>query len=182
MSARLEIIQGPMFAGKSTALIGRLTQARHTGVEVCTFKHAKDARYHSTAVATHNGTMWPAQAVENAETIVNLVGNADVVGIDEIHFFGTAAVPVIKELLSDGRRIIVAGVDLDARGQPFAPFPQLAVIADDITQLHASCTTCGQPAIFTQRLSNARGLHHVGGTGDYEPRCTAHFEPQKDPP
>jgi thymidine kinase len=180
---RLEVICGPMFAGKTTALIARLSAARAAGLEAVALKPALDTRYAHAAITTHTGERLPALAAACADEVMNLLGDAGVggvVGIDEAHFFGAALVAPVRALLLRGVRVIVAGVERDHRGEPFEPFPALLVEADEVVKLHAVCARCGGPAVHSQRMFASNARVAVGGPGDYEARCQRCFEPPAD--
>jgi len=191
-AGRLEVICGPMFAGKTTALIAALERVRRAG-ETCrvwAFKPALDGRYHPTALASHAGGRFEARAVEHAGEIEEAVlggggsagGERDrparaVVGIDEAHFFGAALVGPVRALVDSGCRVVVAGLERDHRGEPFEPMPALLCEADAVTKLVAACARCGGEAVHTQRLVASGSRIVVGGAGMYEPRCRACFRP-----
>ena len=178
---RLIVIAGCMFAGKTARLIERLKAARAAGRRVAAFKHPLDTRYDPTHLITHDGGSFDALAVARANDVLAHAGDADVVGIDEAQFFGRELVAVCQKLRADGKTVIVAGIDHDTWGQPFPPLPQLKALADEVEQRHAPCTVCGQPATFHQRVAPVIDGQLVGGPGEYEPRCPAHFTPLPPP-
>jgi len=171
-----------MFAGKTEYVIARLRQEQSRGRTVKAFKHAIDARYDADHLVTHRGDRFEAEQVSSAVAIPDLCGRADVVAIDEGHFFKTALIPVVQELRQRGVTLIVAGITYDAWGRPFEPMPQLAEMADETVVCRAPCRVCGSPAPFTQRMTPVDTLHMVGGLDDYEPRCAEHFTPLPGPP
>lgn len=176
---RLEVICGPMFSGKTTALIRRLQTAADSGSRTRALKPAQDTRYAGAAPAlsTHAGEALGATAVASAAQVVKAAGPADIVGIDEAHFFGAALVKPVLALLGAGRRVIVAGLERDHRGRPFHPLPALLVEADEVLKLTCPCAQCGRPAVHSQRMSASRARIAVGGAGEYQPRCRACFTP-----
>ncbi len=176
-AGRIELICGCMFAGKTRELIERLTAAREAGQHVLAIKHALDTRYDPKALATHDGHTLPAVAVERAEAILPLAADVDVIGIDEAQFFRESLLPVVRQLKAQGKRVIVAGIDNDAWGRPFPPFPQLMPLADEVTVRTQPCTVCGRPARYSQRMTPVLDEFMVGGVNDYEPRCERCFEP-----
>lgn len=178
---QLEVICGCMFAGKTTLLIERLEAAQAAGWRTIALKHADDTRYDIERLMTHDGRGLACEAVQTAEAVAQRARTADVVGVDEGHFFGVALAPVCAELVAAGRRVIVAGLDYDAWGQPFPPFPALKAAADRIDARTMPCTVCGCPARHTQRMVPLRTTTMVGGLGEYEPRCEACFEPLPPP-
>ncbi len=178
---RLKLICGSMFAGKTKRLIADLRAAAESGRRTIAVKHALDARYHPGDLATHDGQTFPAEPAATAEDIERLAERADVLGIDEGHFFGRALTGVVESLKARGRSILVVGLDFDAWGRPFPPFPELKELADEIVLLRSPCTKCGRPAPHSQRMKPVTDEFMVGGLNDYEPRCAACFEPLPPP-
>jgi thymidine kinase len=184
----LEVITGPMFSGKSEELIRRLKRARIARQRVGCFKPDIDLRYHRTAIASHSEQTHEAAVVTpNAERLrealfdTGLVDQVEVIGIDEVQFFDEAIQPLTMELVSMGKRVILAGLDTTFANEPFGPVPALTALADKVTKLNAVCMVCGQPAIHTQRLGDSQELVVVGAAGLYEARCRAHFQPYVEP-
>lgn len=173
----LEVICGPMFAGKTTELLRRVERATATGARVAVLRPAQDTRSARHAVETHAGERHVAIEVTHAAQVVACAGDAAVVAIDEAHFLGEALLPACRTLLDRGRRVIVAGVDTDHRGDAFEPFPGLLAAAHQVTRLQGTCARCGAPSTHTQRLVALSARIVVGGAEHYEPRCTACFEP-----
>lgn len=177
----LEVVCGPMFSGKSEELIRLLRRAHIAKQKVLVFKHKIDDRYHSTAIASHDGNTVEAFPVANICEIKAILDNnpASVVGIDEVQFFSKNIVALICEQVHAGKRVIVAGLDLDFRGVPFGCMPLLLAIADKITKLQAICSICGGDAHFTQRLINGIPANYsdpviaVGTHESYQARCRA---------
>jgi thymidine kinase len=179
---RLEVIVGCMFSGKSTELIRRLRGAAAQGQVVVAVKPRRDTRYGAADLATHAGERFPATAVEDAGAMAGVLaaaGRAAVVGIDEGHFFGVELAGAALRLREEGRRVLVAGVDLDHRGAPFEPFASLRSVADEVLRLTAPCAVCGGPAVHSQRLVASADRIVVGGAEAYEPRCERCFEPAR---
>jgi thymidine kinase len=186
----LEVICGPMFSGKSEELIRRLRRAKIARQNVVTFKNSLDNR-HTHAfeyVVSHDGNKIDAQPTSNVNEIIALTEqiNADVIGIDEVQFFPPAIINIICQLVEEhGKRVVVAGLDLDFRGIPFGPMPQLLAIADKITKLRAICSLCGVDAHFTQRLVNNQPANFddpiilVGAQEAYQARCRTCFSINK---
>jgi len=170
------LICGPMFAGKSTRLIEALDMARAPGRSVVAIKPRRDDRYGIDEIVTHTGRRMAAVSVSNAREIPDAASGADVVGIDELHFFDAAIAGVIGDLSQCGATVIAAGVDLDHRGDPFPSVFAVERIADRVTRLTSRCSRCGKDARFTQRLIDSNEPIVVGGVGDYEPRCADCFE------
>jgi len=181
---RIEVIAGPMFSGKSEELIRRLKRARIARQHVACYKPDIDLRYHRTAIASHSEQTHEASTVANtaqlkAELLPRL-DEIDIIGIDEVQFFDPAILPLAVELVHQGKRLILAGLDTTFAAEPFGPIPNLMAIADEVTKLSAVCMVCGQPAIHTQRLGQSQELVVVGAAGLYEARCRIHFHPYTD--
>lgn len=173
----LEVVVGPMFSGKSEELIRRVTRALIAKQAVQVFKPAIDDRYDAIAVASHAGRTLEAEAVDGTDDLrARLRKGTEVVAIDEAQFFGADLVDLVQDLADDGARIIVAGLDLDFRGEPFGPVPTLLAKAEAVEKLTAICR-CGRAATRTQRLIGGHPAHYddpvilVGATESYEPRC-----------
>ncbi|MGC9362966.1 MAG: thymidine kinase [Fidelibacterota bacterium] len=176
-SGWIEVICGSMFSGKTEELIRRLRRAQIARQKVAIFKPLLDVRYSEDHIVSHNQQKIPSIAVEKAEEILGLVGDAQVLGIDEAQFFDNSLVTVCRQLAKAGRRVIVAGLDKDYRGEPFEPIPQLLCEAEYITKTLAICMKCGNPASYTQRISNSSERVLLGATDTYEARCRNCFEP-----
>jgi len=172
----IELICGCMFSGKSERLIARAESAQREGRRVAGFKHASDDRYDVGQIASHSGRTCPARPVHHPEEIEGLVGDAELVLIDEAQFFGPEIVEVCRRLAADGRTVVLAGLDRDSWGEPFGPMPALAEIADHVVRTQGVCSQCGRPADYTQRISPVGGINMVGGPGAYEARCREHFQ------
>lgn len=174
----LEVVCGSMFSGKSEELIRRIKRAELAKMNVLAFKHSLDDRTLIEYVVSHNGSKVKAIPVEDPKLIVDLVTpDIDVVGIDEIQFFSLEIVNIVCDLVNSGKRVIVAGLDLDFKGNPFGCMPCLLAIADNITKLKAICMDCGRDAHFTQRLVNGSPARFddpiilVGAQEAYQARC-----------
>lgn len=174
----LEVICGPMFSGKSEELIRRLRRAKIAKQHVVVFKPHIDTRHTIDKVTSHNGNQIDAIPVEKAEDILDLIDHPiHIIGIDEIQFFPHTIIQVICQLIDAGKRVIVAGLDLDYRGLPFGPSPILLAIADHVTKLQAICSQCGSDAHHTQRLVNKQPASfydpviQVGAEEAYQARC-----------
>lgn len=175
---RLELICGSMFSGKTEELIRRLRRAVIAKQKVQVFKPAIDYRYHAERVTSHNGIDFEASPVTSAEEIMSALDpDTTVVAIDEVQFFDNAVVDVCDALAEDGKRVICAGLDMDFRGVPFGPMPQLMARAEEVRKLHAICVVCGDEASRTQRLidNNPAAFDDpvvlVGASEVYEARC-----------
>ncbi len=173
---RIELICGPMFSGKSTALIRKLSAAADGGATVIACKPARDTRYATDRIVTHDGAGITACEITGADDLRERVRDAAVVGIDEFHFFDMPVVEACTALAGEGKRVICAGVDLDHRGEMFDVMEAVSNKAADVERLTATCAVCGAVATFTQRLIESDARIVVGGAGDYEPRCENCFD------
>ena len=174
----VEVVAGCMFSGKTEELIRRLRRATYAKQKVVSFKPSIDNR--SEVLASHSGASLnevPIASIESAEQIRGLVGDAQVVGIDEAQFI-EGLDDVVQDLANEGRRIIVAGLDMDYRGVPFGPIPGMMATAEMVDKLHAVCMVCGGPASRSQRISNSDEQVLIGAAGVYEARCRQHWSPQ----
>ena len=167
----IEVICGSMFSGKTEELIRRLKRAKIANLKVEIFKPVIDVRYHETAVVSHDSNFIHSTPIDNSRAILSLANEVDIVGIDEAQFFDDEIVSVCEKLALQGTRVIVAGLDMDYKGQPFGQMPKLLAIADFITKLHAICVCCGNPAHFSYRKSQKEGQVLLGEQNMYEPRC-----------
>jgi thymidine kinase len=172
---QIEVICGSMFSGKTEELIRRLTRARLAKQQVEIFKPSVDTRYHDTHVVSHNETSIRSTPVNFAGDILLLSGTCDVVGIDEAQFFDEEIVRVVQLLANQGKRVILAGLDMDFEGKPFDPMPKLMAIAEYVTKVHAICMQCGDLATFSYRLSAATEKVMLGEKDSYEARCRKCF-------
>lgn len=186
-SGSLEVICGPMFSGKSEELMRRLRRARMAQQTILTCKHAFDDRNGLDELVSHDGTKLKAYPVTDPLTIAKLAleENAHVIGIDEIQFFQADIIELLCSLVASGKRLIVAGLNLDFRMIPFGPMPTLLAIADSITKLSAICSICGNDGHFTQRLINGKPAHFndsivmIGAKESYQARCRACYSIDK---
>lgn len=173
---QIEVICGSMFSGKTEELIRRLTRARLAKQQVEIFKPSVDTRYHDTHVVSHNETSIRSTPVSFAGDILLLSGTCNVVGIDEAQFFDREIVRVVQLLANQGKRVILAGLDMDFEGKPFDPMPELMAIAEYVTKVHAICMKCGDLAAFSYRLSAAKEKVMLGEKDSYEARCRKCFQ------
>ena len=180
-SGWIEVICGPMFSGKSEELIKRIRRAQIARRRVQIFKHGIDARYDATSIVSHSQQSIPGVAVTDVNDIMDLVDDrTELVAIDEGQFFSPDIVDVANKLANQGKRVIVAGLDLDYKGEPFGPMPNLMCTSEYVTKQLAICMTCGDPANFTQRLTHSTDQIVVGASETYEARCRRHFEPPQE--
>lgn len=186
-SGRVEVICGSMFSGKTEELIRRLRRARIARQKVQVFKPSLDNRYAEERVVSHDGQGLEAQAVESAMAILGLVEpDTTVVGIDEAQFFDEALPGVVDTLARQGVRVVLAGLDMDFRGEPFGVMPAVMARAEEVHKLHAICVICGEEASRTQRLVDGLPAHYhdpvimVGAAEVYEARCREHHVVPRD--
>jgi thymidine kinase len=180
-SGRIEVICGSMFCGKTEELIRRVRRAIIARQKVQAFKPSIDDRYGLERVTSHDGQNIEAKPVALPQEIIDsLDSDTTVVAIDEVQFFSEDIVPLVESLAARGIRVIIAGLDMDFRGEPFGPLPHLLSLAEEVTKLHAICVVCGEQASRTQRLVNGQPAHFndpiilVGASERYEARCREH--------
>ena len=157
---RIEVICGSMFSGKTEELIRRLKRAKFAKQRVEIFKPAIDTRYSI-----------PSTPVDSSSSILLFTSEIDVVGIDEAQFFDEGLVNVCNQLAANGIRVIVAGLDMDYKGVPFGPMPELCAIADEVTKVHAICVKCGRLAYVSHRIVGNDKRVFLGEQSEYEPLC-----------
>ncbi|PIB37240.1 thymidine kinase [Reichenbachiella sp. 5M10] len=177
----VEVICGSMFSGKTEELIRRLNRALIAKQKVEIFKPAVDTRYHATDVVSHNENSIRSTPVQFAHDILLLAGNSDVIGIDEAQFFDMDLVAVVRKLANAGKRVVIAGLDMDFEGEPFGPIPRLMGVAEYVTKVRAVCMKCGGVASFSFRLSDAKQKVMLGEQDAYEARCRKCFYEDFDP-
>jgi thymidine kinase len=174
----IEVVTGGMFSGKSEELIRRLRRAIIAKQRVQVFKPALDDRYAAAQVVSHSRWRLEAERVQKAADILSrLDPRTEVVGIDEAQFFDEDLARVCNHLADLGKRVIVAGLDMDFKGEPFGPMPRLLAVAEEVEKVHAICARCGTPASYTQRLTPALEQVVVGAADIYEARCRRCFDP-----
>ncbi len=171
----IEVICGSMFSGKTEELIRRLKRARYASQKVEIFKPRIDTRYSENEVVSHDANSILSTPVDSSQNILLLTADVDVVGIDEAQFFDPAIVEVCLILANQGIRVIVAGLDMDFKGKPFGPMPQLMAVAEYVSKVHAICMVCGNLANYSHRLSEEEKLVVLGEKNDYEPLCRTCF-------
>jgi thymidine kinase len=183
----VEVITGSMFSGKTDELIRRLRRARIARQLIQVFKPGLDTRYGLERVTSHAGTEFEAMPVGSAADILKRVRpDTTVVAVDEAQFLDSEIVEVAQALAGRGLRVIVAGLDMDFRGEPFGPMPILMAQAEHVDKLHAICMVCGDDASRTQRLIDGRPAHFhdpvvvVGASEMYEARCREHHQVPRD--
>lgn len=174
----IELICGPMFSGKSEELIRRLRRAEIAQQRVQIFKPAIDNRYAEREIVSHSELRIPADLISGgAEILERTDARTEVIGVDEAHFLDNGLVSAAQQLANMGKRVIIAGVDVDFLGQPFEQVQQLMTAAEEVTKLLAICARCGNPAKHSQRLVSSGERILVGASDKYEARCRRCFEP-----
>lgn len=177
----IEVIAGCMFSGKTEELIRRLRRAQIAKQKVKIFKPRIDARYSENSIVSHNEQSLPSILIDDIIEVLKHSDDAQVIGIDEAQFFNEGIIHICNLLASKGKRVIVAGLDMDYTGKPFEPMPQLLAIAEYITKQHAICVVCGNPADKTQRKTSESERVIVGAANIYEARCRkCHYIPKEN--
>lgn len=190
IKGRLEVVCGSMFSGKTEELMRRLRRAEYAKQNVLTIKHKIDNRKNVATISTHDGDERIAFSIDNTKESIDKIlelanKNIDVVGIDEIQFFPKEIIGVIIQLVHNGKKVIVGGLDLDFRGEPFGIVPTLMAFADSVLKLKAICVVCGKDAHHTQRIVNGKAAKYddpiimVGAKESYEARCRDCFKIDK---
>lgn len=181
-AGKITVITGPMFASKTTTLVGYLNKEKYRHRHVVCYKPAKDNRYSTDEVVSHDGTGFPCVPLKNSTELklaIHCLKSEETpvsFGIDEIQFFDAGITHLLWDLSLKGYRIFAAGLDLDSFGKPFGPMAELLAYADKIVKLNAQCKVCGENARMTYRNENkSTETVLVGGAEFYEPRCKFHW-------
>ena len=175
----IEVITGSMFSGKTEELIRRLKRAKIARQKVEIFKPQIDIRYSENEVVSHDENSIHSTLVENSLNLLFLTDDVDVVGIDEVQFFDRGLIDVVIKLAEKGIRVIVAGLDMNFKGEPFGPVPDLMAVADYVTKVHAICVRCGNVAQFSYRISEKEEVVLLGEKDIYEPLCRSCYRKAK---
>lgn len=173
---RIEVVCGSMFSGKTEELIRRLKRAKIAKQRVEIYKPAIDTRYSEEEVVSHDANSIMSTPIESSTSLLLMTDEADVVGIDEAQFFDDGLVAVCNELANRGKRVIIAGLDMDFKGVPFGPMPALCAIAEDVTKVHAICVRCGDLAHISHRIIGDDRRVVLGEKAEYEPLCRHCYE------
>lgn len=171
----IEVVAGSMFSGKTEELIRRLKRAKIAGLSVQIFKPTLENRYDEIQVVSHDENIIQSTPIDSSSQILLYANEAKVVGIDEAQFFDKELPNIVNELTYRGIRVIIAGLDMDFRGNPFGPMPQLLAIADDVFKIHAICLRCGKLAQFSHRKTTNDQVVMLGEMETYEPLCRECF-------
>lgn len=174
-SGWIEVICGSMFSGKTEELIRRLNRAAIAKQHVEIFKPSTDVRYHEEDIVSHSRQRIPSTPVDSSQAILDLAGSCEVVGIDEAQFFDADLPNVVTQLANEGKRVILAGLDMDSQGRPFGPMPTLMSLAEYVTKVHAICVQCGDVAHYSYRKVANEDQVLLGEKDSYEARCRACF-------
>lgn len=174
----IEVITGPMFAGKTEELLRRVKRLEYAKKHIVVFKPLMDDRFSESEVVSHNNNRTKSVDISFSNQIFDYIdSNTDVVAIDEVQFLDSEAVEIIEFLAGKGIRIILSGLDKDFRGEPFSFMPKLLSLAEYVTKLTAICVKCGRPATRTQRIVNGKPARYIdpivliGAEESYEARC-----------
>ena len=152
-------------------MIRKLNRAKIAKQKVEIFKPAMDTRYHDVDIVSHNANAIRSTPIQSSQEILLLSGDSQVIGIDEAQFFDDGLIDVCTLLADSGKRVIVAGLDMDFLGKPFGPMPKLMAIAEFVTKVHAICVICGELASYSHRKTNVSAQVMLGETESYEARC-----------
>ncbi len=174
-SGWIELICGGMFSGKTEELIRRLKRAMIAGQKVEIFKPHIDVRYSASKVVSHDENEIHSERVQLSSDVLTKSGQSEVIGIDEAQFFDDLLVNVANQLANDGKRVIIAGLDMDSTGQPFGPVDQLMACAEHVTKLHAVCMDCGNMASYSYRLKQSEEKIVIGEKDVYQALCRSCF-------
>jgi len=167
----IEVICGSMFSGKTEELLRRLKRAQFAKLKIAVFKPKIDIRYNIEKIVSHDSNTIMSKAVNSAKEILDLVEDSKVIAIDEAQFFDENLINVCNKLAKDGKRVVIAGLDMDFLGKPFGVMPQLLAIAEYITKVHAICIDCGEIANHSYRLTKNTELVQLGQKNEYKPLC-----------
>ena len=171
----IEVICGSMFSGKTEELLRRLKRAEFAKMKIAVFKPIVDSRYDNKKVVSHDKNKIHSIPVKKAEDILAHVNQVQVVAIDEAQFFDEDLIKVCTLLANKGKRIIIAGLDMDYLGKPFGIMPQLLAIAEQVTKVHAICVDCGENANHSFRKTTDKKLVQLGKENEYKPLCRSCF-------
>ena len=171
----IEVICGSMFSGKTEELLRRLKRAEFAKMKIAVFKPEVDSRYDNEKVVSHDKNTIHSIPVKKAKDIISHINEVQVVAIDEAQFFNDELITVCNTLANEGKRVIVAGLDMDFLGEPFGVIPKLLAIAEQITKVHAICADCGGNANHSFRTTADKELVKLGEKNEYTPLCRICF-------
>ena len=167
----IEVICGSMFSGKTEELMRRLRRAKIAGLRTEIFKPTIDTRYAQEEVVSHDRNSIASTPIDTAESLLLHASDVDVIGIDEAQFFDPRLPQVVEQLADQGIRVILAGLDMDFKRQPFGPMSTLCAIADSVDKIHAICIECGSWASYSYRLVSGQEQVMLGEANEYRPLC-----------
>lgn len=167
----IEVICGSMFSGKTEELLRRLRRAKIANLTVEIFKPAIDNRYDEVLVISHDKNKIPSTPVESSQSILLMSSGVDVVGIDEAQFFDSELTSVVQQMADNGIRVVIAGLDMDYKRNPFGPMASLCAIADSVDKIHAICMDCGRLANYSFRKTENSSQVMLGEMNEYKPLC-----------
>ncbi len=167
----IEVICGSMFSGKTEELIRRIRRAEFAQQSILLVKPKVDNRYSDEQVVSHQGTTIEAKVIQSSAEIALLWKNQKIVAVDEAQFFDDGLASICSELANKGARVIIAGLDMDYKGLPFGPMPDLLAMAEYVTKVHAICVSCGNLAQFSHRIGSYEERVMLGAKNEYEPLC-----------
>lgn len=167
----IEVICGSMFSGKTEELLRRIKRAQISKLKTIVLKPEVDSRYNKKKVVSHNKNEISSTTIKSSKEIIRLANGVSVIGIDEAQFIDKNLVNICEKLANEGKRIIIAGLDMDFLGKPFGVVPQLLAIAENITKLHAICIDCGDIANYTFRKLANKKIIQIGDVGSYKALC-----------
>lgn len=171
----IEVVCGSMFSGKTEELIRRVKRAKIANLKVRIFKPKMETRYDKVKVVSHDSNYVDSFPVDHSEEILRWVDDIDVVGVDEAQFFDDKLPEICDTLANMGKRVVIAGLDMDYMGKPFGVMPNLMANAEYVTKVHAICMQCGDVAQYSYRFTKSGGQVQLGERDQYEPRCRACF-------
>jgi len=171
----IEIICGSMFSGKTEELIRRLNRAKYAKKKVKVFKPIVDSRFNTNLILSHDNNQIKSKSVSKSSDIKIKAAGSEVIGIDEAQFFDNGIIKVCNDLANEGIQVIVAGLDMDYKGNPFGPMPNLMATAEYVTKVHAVCAKSGNLANHSHRISTNKSIIHLGEKESYMPLSRAEF-------
>ena len=180
LKGSIEIICGSMFSGKTEELLRRLKRAEFAKQKVAVFKPLIDTRYDARKIVSHDSNAIKSKPVKLAIEILDQIDNAEVIAIDEAQFFDKELIRISNLLANQGKRVIIAGLDMDFKGKPFGIMPDLLAIAEHITKVHAICIECGTAANPSYRLTKNQQLIELGDKLEYKALCRNCFFEKED--
>ena len=180
LKGSIEIICGSMFSGKTEELLRRLKRAEFAKQKVAVFKPLIDTRYDARKIVSHDSNAIKSKPVKLAIEILDQIDNAEVIAIDEAQFFDKELIRISNLLANQGKRVIIAGLDMDFKGKPFGIMPDLLAIAEHITKVHAICIECGTAANHSYRLTKNQQLIELGDKLEHKALCRNCFFEKED--